>query len=335
MKKTAFILFVSLISIFSINAQSKDTPEQIKALNEITNLNNQVITLFKEKNYDEALKVALNIPTIAEKNGLSNDLRVLKALANLAEVYLTKGEETEALATYQKILTAYQSNSGDTRLPVAKTLERIAIVYFAKENYGKAEDYFLKALPLREKLNGAQSRETAYLNTAMGDIYRKKKEYQKASEFYLKALEINDKILSKEEKEEREDVSNYECFLYHKALNEGKIKEIARIIKEFQDSRKSPDAEKRMLDSGIVNGKAINLVKPSYPMKMIGSEGFVMVRVTIDEEGTVISAKATCGISEFVEIVEKAARKSKFSPTLVDGQAVKVTGIIVYSFVKG
>jgi protein TonB len=58
-----------------------------------------------------------------------------------------------------------------------------------------------------------------------------------------------------------------------------------------------------------------------------------LVQVTIDEQGKVISAKANCGIIEFVEVSEDAARRSKFSPTLINGQPVKVTGVIVYNFV--
>src|SRR6185369_2026069 len=160
------ILLISLILVFSINAQNNDTAEQKKALSEIGSLNGQIITLYKQKNYDEALKLALNIWDIAEKNGLSKDLRVLPFLANLAEIYFTKNKFTDAAATYQKILTAYQSNSGNTTLPVAKTAERIALIYYDKKDYDKAEDFFLKALSLREKLN-AESKETAYINNAL------------------------------------------------------------------------------------------------------------------------------------------------------------------------
>lgn len=211
-------------------------------------------------------------------------MRVLPALSNLAEVYLVKGKETEALATFQKVLETYQSSSGDTALPIVKTMERIAVVHFVKKDYGKAEEFFLKALPLQEKLSGAESKEMVYINNALGDIYRKKNNYTKAGEFYLKAIAINDKILSKEEKENREDLSNYECFLYHKAYAENNLKNVSRQIKEFNDGRKTDEEKNKSVESGVVNGKAINLVKPAYPTNMRGTDGFVLVRVTIDEQ---------------------------------------------------
>jgi TonB family protein len=334
MKKLLLTTVISLILTFSISAQTGNTAEQTKALNEIGSLNGKVIALYNQKKYDEALKPALDVWTVAEKNGLSKDLRVLPFMTNLPEIYLVQGKESEAIAAFQKILEGYQSNSSDTRQPVVKITERIGTAYFVKKDYSKAEEFFLRALLLREQLNGASSKETASVSTALGNTYRLRKNYDKAAEFFLKAIEINDKVLSKAEKKDREDLLNYECFVYHKALAQKKLKEASREIKEFRDARKDDNEKGRPFESGIVNGRAINLVKPSFPINMRGNEGFVLVRVTIDEQGNVISAKATCGILEFVATVEEAARKSKFSPTMINNQPVKVTGIIVYNFIR-
>ncbi len=334
MRKLILIIFVCFFLGLSLQAQTPETAEQTKALTEITNLNVNLISLYKEKKYDEALKIALDIWELTEKKGLSKDLRVLPARTNLGEIYLSKGKESEAIAVFQKILDAYQANSGDLRLPVAKLTERIALSYYLKKDYGKAEEFFLKALTLREALNGAESRETARINTLLGDVYRSKNDYGKAQEFYLKAIEMNDKVLTKDEKTERKDLENYTCFIYHKALREDKIKEVSKLLKDFNDARNPPRPEGKTIEGGVVNGKAINLVKPEFPLNSRGANGFVLVQVTIDEQGNVISAKATCGILEFVQVAEEAARKSKFSPTFLKGQPVKVTGVIVYNFVS-
>jgi len=86
---------------------------------------------------------------------------------------------------------------------------------------------------------------------------------------------------------------------------------------------------------GILNGKATNLVKPPYPAeaKAVRAEGAVNVQVTIDEEGNIISATAVSGHPLLRASAVQAARASKFSPTTLQGQPVKVTGIIVYNFV--
>jgi TonB family protein len=90
----------------------------------------------------------------------------------------------------------------------------------------------------------------------------------------------------------------------------------------------------KTLSGGVLNGKATNLVKPAYPAaaKAVRAEGAVNVQVTIDEEGNVISASAVSGHPLLRAAAVEAARASKFSPTRLSGQPVKVTGVIVYNF---
>ena len=91
----------------------------------------------------------------------------------------------------------------------------------------------------------------------------------------------------------------------------------------------------KTISGGVVNGKATNLVKPPYPAaaRAVRAAGAVNVQVTIDESGNVISASAVSGHPLLRAAAVSAARSSKFSPTMLSGQAVKVTGVIVYNFV--
>lgn len=61
--------------------------------------------------------------------------------------------------------------------------------------------------------------------------------------------------------------------------------------------------------------------------------GKVTVRVLIDEDGNVTSAKAVDGNGLLKDSSIKAARRAKFLPTLIAGMPVKVTGDITYNFV--
>lgn len=86
---------------------------------------------------------------------------------------------------------------------------------------------------------------------------------------------------------------------------------------------------------GVINGKAVRLVQPPYPpaAKAVRAAGQVNVSVSIDVNGNVTSASAQSGHPLLRQAAESAARGSKFSPTVLSGQAVPVTGIIVYNFV--
>lgn len=85
---------------------------------------------------------------------------------------------------------------------------------------------------------------------------------------------------------------------------------------------------------GVINGKAINLVKPPYPLaaKAVHAAGEVNVQVTIDEQGNVTAANAVNGHPLLRSAAVTAARASKFAPTLLSKQPVKVSGVIVYKF---
>jgi protein TonB len=59
----------------------------------------------------------------------------------------------------------------------------------------------------------------------------------------------------------------------------------------------------------------------------------VQVQVLIDENGNVISATAVSGHPLLRAAAQAAAHASKFTPTKLSGQPVKVSGVIIYNFV--
>lgn len=94
-------------------------------------------------------------------------------------------------------------------------------------------------------------------------------------------------------------------------------------------------AVRKTISGGVLNGKAAILPTPSYPpaARAARVSGAVRVQVLIDERGNVISAKALDGHTLLQGAAEKAALAAKFSPTQLEGQPVKVSGVITYNFV--
>jgi protein TonB len=87
--------------------------------------------------------------------------------------------------------------------------------------------------------------------------------------------------------------------------------------------------------SSVLASKAVNLPKPSYPIiaKQMRAQGPVNVQILIDEDGRVISAHAVKGNASLLNAAEEAARRARFTPTILNGQPVKVQGVITYNFV--
>ena len=91
----------------------------------------------------------------------------------------------------------------------------------------------------------------------------------------------------------------------------------------------------RTVSGGMLDGKAISKPQPSYPAlaKAARASGLVTVQVVVDETGSVVSAKAVSGHPLLQNAAVAAARNAKFSPTLLSGKPVKVSGLLTYNFV--
>lgn len=87
--------------------------------------------------------------------------------------------------------------------------------------------------------------------------------------------------------------------------------------------------------AGVLNGKAVSKPAPDYPAeaRAQGISGMVTVAITVDEEGKVITAEAESGPELLREPSVRAAYQAKFSPTLLSGTPVKVSGVVTYNFV--
>jgi TonB family protein len=99
-------------------------------------------------------------------------------------------------------------------------------------------------------------------------------------------------------------------------------------VKEVKETPQVED------EKTYLNSQAVKLVAPEYPAaaRAVRASGKVEVEVTIDEKGNVTRAETVSGHPLLRQASEKAARSSKFEPTLVDGQPSQITGIIVYNF---
>lgn len=94
------------------------------------------------------------------------------------------------------------------------------------------------------------------------------------------------------------------------------------------------DIDRKTISDEVLNGKATSLPLPEYPAaaKAVKAAGAVQIQVVVDEEGNVTSAEAVSGHPLLRQAAVKAAKEAKFSQTFLNGQAVKVNGVLVYNF---
>jgi TonB family protein len=97
----------------------------------------------------------------------------------------------------------------------------------------------------------------------------------------------------------------------------------------------APPAAERALLVGVLNSKALEMPSPEYPViaRSAHASGAVQVQITVDENGQVVAARAISGHPLLQAAAVKAARQASFSPSSVNGEPKKVSGVLVYNFV--
>lgn len=96
-----------------------------------------------------------------------------------------------------------------------------------------------------------------------------------------------------------------------------------------------PKPTTQRVSSVVLTSKAVSLPQPVYPAiaRPIRLQGAVTVQILVDEQGKVISAQVVTGHPILSGPARDAALRARFSPTILNGQPMKIQGVITYNFV--
>jgi TonB family protein len=307
--------------------KSEETsPELIEA----QKLNVEVLKLYKAGNYEEATQLAKRVLQTLEKALKPGDQQLSSALYNLGELYLARRKYGEAEGYYQRLLANYEQASRQNRTAMAKALDRLGFLNYMRLDFDDAEKFYQRSLALREQEQNSGKLEVATSLFNLAEFYRLRGDYEKAEPFYKRAIEIKGKALGPEDKDVELALERYSCLYY--AMNRQDEWKAARSQFSFI-SQKDKDADD---NEEILNGKAIDLPIPAYPQEAKQSRlsGVVVIKISVDETGKVTKAGDMCGSHPLlVGAAVGAAYKARFTPTLLAGAPVPVSGLITYRFV--
>ena len=83
-------------------------------------------------------------------------------------------------------------------------------------------------------------------------------------------------------------------------------------------------------------GRVVKKVAPTYPTaaRQLNVTGSQDVEIVVDEQGNVIGAKVLKGNALFTQSTLAAVKEWKFTPLVKDGQPVKFSTVITFSYTK-
>lgn len=331
MKVLITVLLILCGSAF-VYAQTPTTSEEGRKLSV------EVVKLYQAKKYDEALPLAKKVISVTEKDLGKNHLSLAAAWRNLAYLYAQLGNKKEAEKSFEKALSIYENNKPltpkDEKL-FAEMIEAVGTYDAVDGNFINAEKRFLQAIELREKMGGKDSPDLANALSKLAEIHQFQTNYEKAEPLLARALELSVKKDNKLDDLGKQIFESRSCLLSKLNRNEEnkQMRERFYPIRQTEDNGKN--SSPKQINGGVINGKAVSLPKPAYPAEAREkrASGAVSVQVLIDENGNVISACAVSGAKELHRASEWSALNAKFSPTTLQGNPVKVSGIITYNFV--
>lgn len=224
-----FILILLLL-IVSMSIPAQTTPVST-ALQEANKASSEVVKLFNQKKYDEALPIAQKIIEIREKELGKYHLSLAESWQNVAYIQQRREKIDEAERAFENSLDIYEKNQPLVSKDEKKYIQMLGIVATYQANdgrIGKAEQKLQRAVELSEKSNGKDSLETGEQLLRLGIIYQLKLEYDKAAPLLLRVLDIKASKLGKSNDETKFAYSNAICAL-RKSEQEEEIKRLAEI----------------------------------------------------------------------------------------------------------
>lgn len=321
--KVLTLLFLATLLLAS---QSQESPE----LQEANTLNDSAVKLYNQGKYNEALPLAKRALEIRDKLLPRTDPRISSSLTNLGEIYIAQKDYKPARQIFERLLQIQEELFGPEDVNLAFTLDRLAVLHYVARNPRETEAAYKRALALREKTLGPNDAQVAESWFKLGEFYRFERDLKPAVESYRKALNLYGKLSGSYSSEFERASDGFACLGY--AYDKDLFKELREIRKQFANPEVK-EAEPGM----ILNGRALSLPQPEYPAAAAERRlaGIVVVKVEIDEAGSVISAIDMCkGPPYLSEAALAAARKAKFTSTKLSGQPVKVKGVIQYNFTR-
>ena len=177
-------------------------------LAEAKRLNDEVVRLYGEGKYDEAIPFAERALAIQEKALGPDHRQVATYLNNLAELYRAKGAYAKAEPLYQRALMIREKTIGPDHPEVAQSLNNLAVFYDAEADYAKAEPLYQRALAIKEKALGPDHPAVAASLGNLASLYYNKGDYAKAEPLYQRALAIHEKALGPDHPDVAKSLNN-------------------------------------------------------------------------------------------------------------------------------
>jgi len=323
------VLFVCLSTV-PVSAQ---TSADAAGSEDARKLNAQAVALYKEGKYEEAVKLQKHALALWEKEvGKEHEL-ILIGSTNLADMYRELGRFKEAADAYQRALSIEEKLLGPEHPDLAVLMIKLAWMHYANAHVSEAEALFKRAVAVREK-QGADDVGVVEALLSLAAFCQKIKKPAEAVSIYQRVIAVQEKHFGTEGKPLVETLEQCSCALREdkKTIEASEMQRRADLIEAKIEGKTGQGLA--VATESILQGKAIHKEQPPYPpeARYKRISGSVSIKIQINEAGVVTDAQILCGGGLLAAVSREAALKWRFDPTTLNGQPVKVKGVLTFNF---
>jgi len=329
MKKYVPILPIAMFVCLSAPPISAQTNTDASGSDEAGKLNAQAVALYKEGKYEEAVKMQKQALTLWEKEVGNESKPIVTGSTNLGEIYMALKRYDDAARAYQRALKIEEKTLGPEHPDLVVLMIKLGWMNYGNAHVGEAEALFKRAVAIREK-QGAEDVGVAEPLLSLAAFYQKIKRPAAAVPIYQRVIIVQEKHFGLEGEPLVETLEQCACAL----AQDKKMNEANEMIGRAALIEGKTTQGFAVSREGVLKWNAIHKAMPPYPpeAKFKHISGLIYVKIEIDETGAVTDAKIICGGGMLAEVSREAAFKWRFKPSILNGQPVKVRGILTFNF---
>jgi TonB family protein len=329
MKKSVLILPIAMFVCLSAPPTSAQTGANAAGSDEARKLNAQAVALYKEGRYEEAVKLQKQALAMWEKELGKEHKLIATGSTNLGEMYMALKRYDEAAGAYQRALRIEENLLGPEHPDLVVLIIKLAWTRYANAKLGEAEALFNRAVAVNEK-QGADDVGVAEPLLGLAAFYQKIGRPAAAVPIYRRVIAVQEKHFGPEGKTLVDTLEQCACAL----AQDRKVGEADKMTRRAALIEGKTGQGFVVAMEGVLMGEAVHKLQPPYPpeAKAQRISGAVLIRVEIDETGTVTGTKIICGPDLLTAVSRETALKWRFNPTTLNGQPVKVIGVLTFNF---
>jgi len=223
----------------------------------VTDINEQILTLYRQKNYEAAIPLAKQAREKARTEYGDTSSMYLTTVESLALLYNFTNRPALSIPLYREAAVLIRRKMGENNERYLSTQISLGMAWSDLENYKEAEPCFSRAKEISLQLYGEKSSEYISSLTDLADLYSKMNQYARSETLFLEAQTLG-KTVEGENTTAYANILNGLGILYYSI---GQYDKAEKYYLQTMAIRKTEDGENSPAFAAVQNNLAVLYAK--------------------------------------------------------------------------